>query len=99
MLNVEHIRRDFPMLSLSREDGKPIIYLDNAATTFKPRQVINAIVCYYERYTANVHRGLYKLSQEATTLYENSRETIAKFINADPSEIVFTKNATEGINI
>ncbi|MEM3546869.1 MAG: cysteine desulfurase [Candidatus Bathyarchaeia archaeon] len=99
MLNVEHIRRDFPMLSLSREDGKPIIYLDNAATTFKPRQVINAIVRYYERYTANVHRGLYKLSQEATTLYENSRETIAKFINADPSEIVFTKNATEGINI
>ncbi len=99
MLNVESTRRDFPILSLRREDGKPLIYLDNAATTLKPRQVIDTIVSYYERYTANVHRGLYKLSQEVTTLYENSREAIARFIKADSSEIVFTKNATEGINI
>lgn len=99
MLDVEHVRKDFPMLSLRREDGKPLIYLDNAATTFKPRQVVEAVVRYYERYTANVHRGIYRLSQEATELYEASRETIAKFINADPKEIVFTKNATEGINI
>ncbi len=99
MLNSESIRKDFPMLSLRREDGKPLIYLDNAATTLKPRQVIDAVVRYYERYTANVHRGLYRLSQEVTTLYENSRETIAKFIGADPSEVIFTKNATEGVNI
>jgi cysteine desulfurase/selenocysteine lyase len=99
MLNVESIRRDFPILSLRREDGKPLIYLDNAATTLKPRQVVDAVVRYYEQYTANVHRGLYRLSQEATTRYENSRETIARFIKADPSEVIFTKNATEGINI
>jgi cysteine desulfurase/selenocysteine lyase len=99
MLNVESIRRDFPILSLRREDGKPLIYLDNAATTLKPRQVVEAVVRYYERYTANVHRGLYRLSQEVTTLYENSRETIARFIKADPNEVIFTKNATEGINI
>lgn len=99
MLNVESIRRDFPILSLRREDGKPLIYLDNAATTLKPRQVVEAVVRYYERYTANVHRGLYRLSQEVTTLYENSRETIARFIKADLNEVIFTKNATEGINI
>jgi cysteine desulfurase/selenocysteine lyase len=99
MLNVESIRRDFPILLLRREDGKPLIYLDNAATTLKPRQVVEAVVRYYERYTANVHRGLYRLSQEVTTLYENSRETIARFIKADPNEVIFTKNATEGINI
>ncbi|MEM2448032.1 MAG: cysteine desulfurase [Candidatus Bathyarchaeia archaeon] len=99
MLNPESIRRDFPILSLRREDGKPLIYLDNAATSLKPRQVINAIVRYYERYTANVHRGLYKLAQEATSLYEDSREAVAKFIKADPSEVIFTKNATEGVNI
>ncbi len=99
MLNSESIRRDFPILSLRREDGKPLVYLDNAATTLKPRQVINAVVRYYERYTANVHRGLYKLAQEATSLYENARETVAKFIKADSSEVVFTKNATEGVNV
>ncbi|MBS7611582.1 cysteine desulfurase [Candidatus Bathyarchaeota archaeon] len=99
MLNSKSIRRDFPILSLRREDGKPLIYLDNAATTLKPRQVISAIIRYYERYTANVHRGLYRLAQEATSLYENAREAVAKFIKADSSEVVFTKNATEGVNI
>lgn len=99
MFDMRSLRKDFPMLSLRRKDGKPLVYLDNAATTFKPRQVIEAVVRYYERYSANVHRGIYKLSQEATTLYEDSREDIAKFINAKQSETVFTKNATEGINI
>ncbi|MEM2848966.1 MAG: cysteine desulfurase [Candidatus Bathyarchaeia archaeon] len=99
MLNPESVRGDFPILSLRREDGKPLIYLDNAATSLKPRQVINAIVRYYELYTANVHRGLYKLAQEATSLYEGAREAVAKFIKADSSEVVFTKNATEGVNV
>jgi cysteine desulfurase/selenocysteine lyase len=93
------IRLDFPILSTRRSDGKPLVYLDNAATSLKPKQVVEAIVEYYEKYTANVHRGVYRLSQEATTLYENSREKIAKFIDASPDEIVFVKNATEAINI
>ncbi len=93
------IRLDFPILSTRRSDGKPLVYLDNAATSLKPKQVIEAIVEYYEKYTANVHRGIYRLSQEATTLYENSREKIARFIDASPDEIVFVKNATEAINI
>lgn len=99
MFDIRRLREDFPILSLRRKDNKPLVYLDNAATTFKPRQVIDAVVSYYERYSANVHRGIYRLSQEATTLYEDSREEIAKFINAKPNETVFTKNATEGINI
>jgi cysteine desulfurase/selenocysteine lyase len=99
MMDPYEIRLDFPILSTRRSDGKPLVYLDNAATSLKPKQVVEAIVEYYEKYTANVHRGVYRLSQEATTLYENSREKIAKFIDASPDEIVFVKNATEAINI
>jgi len=99
MMDPYKIRLDFPILSTRRSDGKPLVYLDNAATSLKPKQVIEAIVEYYEKYTANVHRGIYRLSQEATTLYENSREKIARFIDASPDEIVFVKNATEAINI
>jgi cysteine desulfurase/selenocysteine lyase len=99
MMDPYKIRLDFPILSIRRSDGKPLVYLDNAATSLKPKQVIEAIVEYYEKYTANVHRGIYRLSQEATTLYENSREKIARFIDASPDEIVFVKNATEAINI
>lgn len=101
MSDIEHIRKDFPMLNKRRKrDNKPLIYLDNAATTFKPRQVIKAVLSYYENFTANVHRGIYQLSQDVTNLYENSRERIAKFIGArKSSEIIFTKNSTEAFNI
>jgi len=98
MLNVEEIRKDFPILS--REiNGKRLIYFDNAATTQKPVQVINRIMEFYMKNHANIHRGIHTLSQEASQLYEEARETIAKMINADPREIVFTKNTTEAINI
>ena len=96
-MKVEEIRKDFPILT-KRE--KPLIYLDNAATTLKPRQVISAINEYYQEYTANVHRAIYKISQKATEAYEDAREKIAKFINAQKtSEIIFTKGTTEAINL
>jgi len=93
------IRDDFPILR--REvNGRRLIYLDNAATTQKPRQVIDAIKNYYENFNANVHRGVYKLSVESTELYENARRLIADFIGARSwREIIFTRNTTEGINL
>ncbi|MEM4462042.1 MAG: cysteine desulfurase [Candidatus Bathyarchaeia archaeon] len=99
MLDPYRVREDFPILSVKRSDGKPLIYLDNAATSLKPRSVIDSIVEYYEKYTVNVHRGVYRLSHEATRIYENSRERIAKFIGVSPSELVFVKNTTEAINL
>jgi len=92
------LRDDFPVLS-RRRGGKPLIYFDNAATTLKPRQVIDAVKSYYETCSANVHRGVYELSQEATDLYESSREKIARFIGCKSSELIFVKNTTEGINL
>jgi len=97
MINAEKIKKDFPIFK-RKINGKEIIYLDSAATSEKPRQVINAIKEFYEKYNANIHRGLYTLSEEATELYEKTREKVAKFINADKEEIIFTKNATEAIN-
>ncbi len=100
MFDVETIRKDFPILK--REvHGRPLVYLDNAATTQKPRQVIDALVNYYETYNANIHRGLHKLAEEATTAYEASREKVARFINAPDGarSIVFTRNTTESINL
>ncbi len=97
-MDLSELREDFPVLS-RRRDGKPLIYFDNAATTLKPRQVIDAVKKYYEECSANVHRGVYELSQEATDLYENSRARVARFIGCDPSELVFVKNTTEGINL
>ncbi|MCD6592262.1 MAG: cysteine desulfurase [Thaumarchaeota archaeon] len=99
MKNLERIREDFPVLSRRREDGKPLIYFDNAATSLKPRQVIEAVKSYYEDYSVNVHRGVYRISQEATDLYEDSRARIARFIGCKPNELVFVKNTTEGINL
>ncbi len=100
MRNLSELRKDFPIFRKRREkDGKPLIYLDNAATSLKPRQVIDAVKSYYEDYCANVHRGVYSLSQEATDLYEDSRAKIAEFIGCDSSELVFVKNTTEGINL
>jgi cysteine desulfurase/selenocysteine lyase len=81
-------------------NGKPLVYLDNAATTQKPMSVIMAMTAYYERTNANVHRGVHTLSQEATSLMEESRARVARFIGADdPATIIFTRNATESINL
>lgn len=98
MLNVKEIRKDFPILE--REvNGRKLIYFDNAATSQKPIQVINKIVEFYTKNYANIHRGIHTLSQEASELYEEARENIAKLINAKTKEIIFVKNATEAINI
>ena len=97
-INSEKIRKDFPILQRV-VNGKPLVYLDSAATSQKPRQVIQAIREFYENHNANVHRAVHTLSQEATDLYDGAREKIAKFINADFSEIVFVKNATEAVNV
>ncbi len=93
------VRADFPILD--REvHGKPLVYLDNAATSQKPRAVLDAIQGYYTHYNANVHRGVHTLSSEATEAYEGAREKIAKFVNAaSHQEIVYTRNATEAINL
>ena len=99
MYDLEKVRADFPILA--REvHGKPLVYLDNAATTQKPRQVIQALVDYYEGYNANVHRGVHALSQEATERYEAARAKVARFIGAErPEEIIWTRNASESLNL
>ncbi len=93
------LRADFPILDQTVH-GHPLVYLDNAATTQKPRAVIQALVRYYERDNANVHRAIHELSSRATTAYEAARARAARFINAaSPEEIVFTRGTTEGINL
>ncbi|KAI0512002.1 hypothetical protein KFK09_012636 [Dendrobium nobile] len=95
----EIIRSDFPILR-QKVNGRDLVYLDNAATSQKPNYVLKALKDYYESSNSNVHRGVHYLSQKATTAYENAREKIADFINAsDHTEIVFTRNATEAINL
>jgi cysteine desulfurase/selenocysteine lyase len=89
---------DFPLLS-RRLDGQRIIYLDSAATSLKPRPVIEAVRTFYERMTANIHRGAHTLAREASDAYEAARDTVARFIGATSREIVFTAGATEGINL
>jgi cysteine desulfurase/selenocysteine lyase len=98
--DVDTIRKDFPVLERLVADGRPLVYLDNAATSQKPVQVLDAVRDYYERNNANVHRGVHTLGEEATALYEGARDLTASFIGA-PSreEVVFTKNATEAINL
>ncbi|MEK6958411.1 MAG: SufS family cysteine desulfurase [archaeon] len=96
-MNVDKIRADFPVLQ-RKIHGKPIVYLDNAATTLKPNYMIDAIRKYYEEQTANVHRGLHKLSEEASIEYEQSHRTTEKFLGAQKGEVCFTKNTTEAIN-
>lgn len=99
MYNIDHIREDFPILSRTVY-GKPLIYLDNAATTQKPRCVVEAITEEYYSVNANVHRGVHFLSQQATELHEASRETVRRFINArSTAEIIFTRGTTESINL
>jgi cysteine desulfurase/selenocysteine lyase len=95
----QKLREDFPILD-QQVHGKPLIYFDNAATSQKPRAVIDALVHYYEHDNANVHRGIHELSNRATAAYEAGRTRAAKFINAkSPEEIVFTRGTTEGINL
>jgi len=99
MFEVKKIRGDFPILK-RKINGLPLVYLDNAATSQKPRQVIEAIVDYYENHNANIHRGVHTLSDEATMIVDNVREKVAMFIRArSVKEIVFVRNATEGINL
>lgn len=97
---IASVRADFPILQQEHHAGVPLVYLDNAATSQKPRQVIDALDDYYRRYNANVHRGVHKLSEEATAAYEQARIKIRKFINASSKrEIIFTRGTTEGINL
>ena len=98
-LDVARIRQDFPILH-QEMNGHPLVYLDNAATTQKPRQVIQALVEYYEGYNANVHRGIHTLAERATEAYEGARAKIARFIGSpSPDQVIFTRNATEGLNM
>ena len=99
MLDVHKIRKDFPMLEGHRMQGMPLIYLDNAATTFKPQSVIDAVTHYYTDISVNAHRGDYELSYQVDTEYESARETVARFLHADKREIVFTSGASEALNL
>ena len=96
--DVEAVRKDFPVLT--REvNGRPLVYLDSASSSHKPRQVLDAERVFVEEHYSNVHRGVHTLSQEATDAYESARSTVASFIGAQHDEVVFTKNVTEAINL
>jgi cysteine desulfurase/selenocysteine lyase len=99
IFDVEEVRKDFPILS--REvNGKPLVYLDNAATSQKPASVINAISDYYKRCNSNIHRGVYAISAEASEAYDKAKDNVKEFINAkDSNEIIFTRGTTEAINL
>jgi cysteine desulfurase/selenocysteine lyase len=99
MLDTNQIRADFPILQ-RQVHGKPLVYLDNAATSQKPESVIRAMDEYYRHYNANIHRGVHTLAEEATAAYEGARRKIARFINAySPREVIFVRNTTEAINL
>ena len=98
MFTANSIRKDFPILS-SKVNGHNLIYFDNAATSVKPRQVVDGIVQFYEKFNANPKRSIHTLAEKATDAYSGAREKIARFINASPEEIVFVRNATEAINL
>ena len=93
------IRGDFPILSRFVRGGKPLVYLDSGATSHKPRQVLDAERAFYEQHNAAVHRGAHQLAEEATDAFESARTTIARFIGAQTQEVVFTKSATEALNL
>ena len=92
------VRADFPVLERA-DDGKALVYLDSAATSQKPLAVIDAVTGYYRRSNANIHRGVYRLAQEATDLYEGARERVAAFCGGEAAMTIFAKNATEAINL
>ena len=99
-LDIARIRKDFPILDREVRPGVSLVYLDSAATSQKPVQVLDAMRDYYERHNANVHRGIHTLAEEATALYEGARDKVAAFINApDRREVVFTKNSSEALNL
>jgi cysteine desulfurase/selenocysteine lyase len=99
-LDLEKIRIDFPTLSRETRSGVPLIYLDSAATSQKPVQVLDAMDEYYRNKNANIHRGIHTLAEEATLAYETAREKVASFVNAgDPAQLIFTRNTTESINL
>jgi len=98
-LDVAKLRADFPILSRTVRGGRPLVYLDSGATSQRPRQVLDAERAFLEQHNAAVHRGAHQLAEEATDAYESARARIAAFVGADPGEVVFTKNATEGINL
>jgi cysteine desulfurase / selenocysteine lyase len=98
-LDVEAIRADFPALARTVRNDKPLIYLDSGATSQKPRQVLDAERTFYELHNGAAHRGAHLLGEEATDVYEGARSKVAAFIGAEPGEVVFTKNATEAINL
>ncbi|WP_295770000.1 SufS family cysteine desulfurase [uncultured Holdemania sp.] len=99
MFDVLKIRQDFPMLHDRTMQSHPLVYLDNAATTFKPQCVIDAVVRYYTEQTTNVHRGDYEISYQVSEAYEKTREDVARFIHAEPKEIVFTAGASASLNL
>lgn len=98
-LDITKIREDFPILSRTVRDGKPLIYLDSGATSQRPRQVLDAEYEFLTTSNAAVHRGAHQLAEEATDAYEDAREALAGFVGADADELVFTKNATEALNL
>ncbi len=93
------IRGDFPILTRTVRDGRPLVYLDSGATSHKPTQVLDAERAFYEQHNAAVHRGAHQLAEEATDDFEAARATIASFVGAPADEVVFTKNATEAVNL
>ena len=99
MFDVEKIRLDFPMLQGKLMQNKPLIYFDNGATTLKPQCVIDAIEDYYKNYCANAHRGDYDIAHKVDETYDNVRQKVAKFINAEANEIVFTSGTTMSLNM
>ena len=98
-LDVEAIRKDFPILGRTVREDRPLVYLDSGATSQRPRQVLDAEREFLENHNAAVHRGAHQLAEEATDAYESARERIAAFVGADADEVVFVKNATEGVNL
>src|SRR3989344_3110689 len=98
MFDVNKIRADFPILE-RKIGGAPLVYLDSAATSQKPKRVLDAIADFYTKHNANIHRGVHTLSAEATTMVDEAREKVAKFINAKTDEVIFVRNATEGLNL
>jgi len=98
-LDVAKLRADFPILSRTVRDNKPLVYLDSGATSQRPRQVMDAERAFLEQHNAPVHRGAHQLGEEATDAYESARARIAGFVGAEPGEVVYVKNATEGINL
>ena len=99
MFDVAEVRKDFPMLCGKKMQGKDLIYFDNAATTFKPQCVIDAVTHYYTDLSVNCHRGDYELSYQVDTEYENCRKLVAEFLNADAKEIIFTSGASASFEI